>query len=135
MPRDIPVSPDEDFSDQRKFALLTHIDKLLIFIRWGLFLITILVLASFLRSFVVQEQVDQVGKAANNALIASESANDNSVLGRDAAIEVRDTLNAILAELRASEGPSNQEAVAIALERIERIEAFLCDGVCPDPPE
>jgi hypothetical protein len=129
------VKLDEDFSDARKFALLNHIDGLLIFIRWGLILVTVLVFGSFIRSFVVQDQVEKVNDAANNALTASQSADNNSVLGRDAAIEVRDTLNEILAQLQQSEGTSNQQQVNNALQAIARIEAFLCNGVCPEPPE
>lgn len=107
-------------------TLLAHLQVL---VKWLLFMcviITVLVVGSLARSFVVQD-------AADHATAAAERSDATSQEARTAAIEARDELRtAIEATRRNNNEPDVQnQAILDALAAIARIEEYLCGGPCP----
>lgn len=117
-------------------TLLAHLTVL---VKWLLFMcviITVLVVGSLARSFVVQDAADQGTAAARQAIVAAERSDTTSQEARTAAIEARDELrNAINAAEASGEPDVQNQAIIDALAAIARIEEYLCGGPCPTSQE
>lgn len=96
-------------------------------VMWVTAVLFVLTLLSLIRSFQLQDSVQEIDDHTDELTNISEQS-------REAAIEARDRLNGVLDNLEqqilATGDGASIAAIAEALSAIHRIEANLCGGPC-----
>ena len=95
---------------------------------WMSVVLAVLLVGNLVRSWALQDNMEQVEAAANET---TEIAGEAKVSADAALTELRDAISAI-EESNAGEPDLQNQAIIDALEAIARIEAHLCGGACPE---
>lgn len=113
------------------------------FLTWLVVILIVISIGNFFRTYVNQDATDKAqeaaetaGTAASNAQDAANTAAETAGEGRDVSLDTLAELRAIIAQVNASsEGQPeiNNQIVIDAFAAIARMEAFLCNGPCPEP--
>lgn len=136
------IAVKEAKSDKREWRI-TGSTKVLV---WLVIVLIVISAGGVARSFVVQDSTDKATAASKESTIASnnateasnnatEAANSLEITAeeaRDASLNTLTALEAALAEAQQQQEGLNAEFIVQALQSIGRIEAFICNGPCPD---
>lgn len=117
---------DDEVIEEEKLPRVVRV------ILWACFILFILTLVSIIRSYYVEDSIDQLDQSVDQLDINTIELTTQTNLAKDAAVEARDSLNDAIAEAKKNNSGSSGEAISNALASIARIERYLCGGPCEE---
>ena len=121
----------EQANDARDIRADNAADRLksgLTWLVWMCVVLAVLLVGNIARSWVLQDEMEQVQTAANQT---TDVAGQAKVSADAALAELRAAIDAIESS-NAGEPDLQNQAIIDALQAIARIEAHICGGTCPE---